>query len=237
MEDGSVNTVGILPADCSLGMEALLEPWLDIIETDDGRYPYTVRHEDAAENETGKSTHRAELRELVRGCSTVKLGRARGDQLFRYGELEVTVTVYGPSCPYHLAPYWRVWTDQYQFRPALQPDDTATERTAQLRELARTAHLRTKSVYTYTQRFAQVFDSAVHVNRERVCAGTLDELYWVTILGPDVVETVGRAALLAVGADRAEPLEDGSVLLVVGETPIDRDVPAFQRIREKLSVE
>ena len=166
MEDGSVNTVGILPTDRSPEMDELLKPWLDIIETDDGRYPYTVRHEDAEENEKGESTNRAELRELVRGCSTVKLGRARGGQLVRYGDLEVTVTVYGPSCPYHLAPCWRVWTDQYQFRPGLQPDDTATEWTAQLRELARTAHLRTGSVYTYTQRFAQVFDSSVHVTRE-----------------------------------------------------------------------
>ena len=235
MEDGSVNVIGILPTDRSPEMQKLLEPWLDIIETDDGRYPYTIRHEDADENETGVCTDRAQFQELVRGCSTVSLGQG-GGQLVRYEDLEMTVTVHGPSCPYHLAPNWRIWTNQYQFRPELQPDDTATERTAQLRELARTAHLQTGSVYTYTQRFSQVFDPAVHVDRERVCAGALDELYWLTILGPKVVETIGRAALLAVESDRVESLEDGSVLLVVGNTPINRDVPAYQRIREELGI-
>lgn len=59
----------------------------------------------------------------------------------------------------------------------------------------------------------------------------------MTDLGPDVVKTCGRAALLAVRADRAKPLEDGSALLAVGEIPIDRDGPAVQWGREKLSEE
>jgi hypothetical protein len=70
-----------------------------------------------------------------------------------------------------------------------------------------------------------------------VCAGALDELYWVTDLGPDVVKTCGRAALLPLTVGRAKPLEDGSALLAVGEIPIDRDGPAVQRGREKLSEE
>jgi len=233
MDDGSVNLVGILPEEPSVGMDDLLGPWLETVAADGGSYPYTVYREHG-DHEDGESSDRAELSELVRGSSTVKLGRARGGQLVRYRDLEVTVTVRGPDCPYHLAPCWRVWTDQYQFRPALQPGDTAAERTEQLLDLARTAHLRTGSVYTYAQRFAQVFDSSVHVDAGRVRAGGLDELYWLTVLGPDTVDAAGRDALLAAGADRAEPLEDGSVLLVIGDTPVEREVPAFRRFRDGL---
>jgi hypothetical protein len=67
-----------------------------------------------------------------------------------------------------------------------------------------------------------------------VCAGALDELYWLTILGPDTVERVGRSALLSVESDRCEELSDGSVLLVVGDTPVERDVPTLRRIRHEL---
>lgn len=235
MDDGSVNVVGILSDDPSEGMEELLDPWLDIVATDDGGYPYTVRRERADGNEDGESSDRTELRELARESSTVKLGRAKGGNVVRYRDLEVTVTVHGPDCPYHLAPCWRVWTDQYQFRPALQPGDTAADRTEQLLELARIAHLRTGSVYTYAQRFAEVYDPAVHVDPERVRTGALDELYWLTVPGPDTVDAVGREALLAAGADRAEALGDGSVLLVVGDTPVERDVPAFRRFRDELT--
>lgn len=53
-----------------------------------------------------------------------------------------------------------------------------------------------------------------------VRAGDLEELYWLQLLPPRMVDRVGRDRLTSAPAHRVETLADGAVLLVAHEDPI-----------------
>lgn len=62
----------------------------------------------------------------------------------------------------------------------------------------------------------------LRTTREGVLAGEMEELYWLQILPPATVETVGREKLESAPAYRVEELPDGAVLLVAYGNPLQR---------------
>ena len=58
----------------------------------------------------------------------------------------------------------------------------------------------------------------------------VDHLMWLTILGPKIVDRLGRARVLSTPAYRVEELENGGVLIVLTEHPTAADQSSDARI-------
>jgi len=77
----------------------------------------------------------------------------------------------------------------------------------------------------------------VATTRDGVLDGRLEQLYWLQVLPPAMVEEVGRNALLDAPAWRVDELPSGAVLLVAYPNPHQPDFDAVSRIEDAVGVD
>ncbi len=61
-----------------------------------------------------------------------------------------------------------------------------------------------------------------------------DHISWINIFSPETVKKVGKEKLKSVEAYRAEELEDGSFLLVLGKSPLDVSRERLDEVKRRL---
>lgn len=72
---------------------------------------------------------------------------------------------------------------------------------------------------------------------ESLAHDAYDFLSWVTVFAPPVVETYGREALLSAPAPLVEELDDGAVLLVAYDDPLDPQPDGYADVADHIGLE
>lgn len=75
------------------------------------------------------------------------------------------------------------------------------------------------------------------VEAEDLAAGQVQDVSWLMLFPPDMVETYGRQFLLDAPVWRAEELEDGAVLLVAFANPLGRPFDDYRDLYDYFDIE
>lgn len=230
------------PDHADLSLTSMVRQWVDILdfatEGSDTIYPY-----DLSDDETKRIGKAASLDELCELFSRYPDSRSalRSDGT-RYRELPVRVAVSGTDSdnPYNPAYVVELQADAFTELADELGTRTAMER---LIDLAGTSHERLEPEFSYLiPAYQNELQPYFHPDWERFAEGDPDAFTrtenrlvpWGFTLTPSAVERYGREHLLATPAYEVRELADGSIMIIVSETPIDEDYEARSRVCDHL---
>ena len=224
---------GVLPDEFEQSaLAGLARMWAELVTppADESGYPYRVSTADG-QSKSDTATDPDAIAGAFESAVAGRVGAARGGRTIQYGNLPITVRLYGPG-QFHLAPAWEVWVDAALLRDT-DPSVVSTRR-EQIVSLATEAHDATGVLFTFAHATTDPYDPSIHPDRASLLQGDLSPLAWLSILSPTLVECVGRERLLTVPAGDVEEQDDGTVTLRAFDDPLDRDVETLRAIERHL---
>jgi hypothetical protein len=218
---------GILPRDTgSNELRDVAEMWASLSANASKGYQYEVLKDGEVVSGVAGSTD--ELAEAFTG--PVSGSFETEEEKLRYRSVPFSLNLYGETESYPLAPCWEVAIDANRFRTDVgHSPETISDRVDAVVDLTTSAHRATGALYTYAQPTTDPYELSLHPDREQVTEGRLESLYWLTVFSPAPLLLAERTSLLSHPNCETKELNDGSIVVVCGDNPVET---SQEKIRE-----
>lgn len=239
MAGGGVDVFGLLSetrAESDLG--TLFEPMLSQVECrseQSDRVEYMVKRDSGA-TQTGTATRTDTVLEEIDAARSARVGTPEDRMWLTRDHLPVCLRVYNHVDDFFQTPLYHLWHPAHALA---EESHHGPENAKSVVDLALDLHSKMGTVYTYG--FASyeqnpLADPDLHPDQESLRDGEVPDLHWLNVFPPSIVERFGRDVLLDAPAYRVEELADGSVLLVVQESPVEQDEDRWLVVQDHLGM-